>query len=90
LQHRTTEGGLLKIAITIHENQLECAVEDNGIGRKAAALINAHKNQSKKSLATSITHKRLALLQQQNNAPTSFMLVDLPQGTRAVIQLPLL
>ena len=90
LQHRVAEGGILKISACITNSRLECSVEDNGIGRKAAAAINAHKNQQKQSLATSITHKRLALLQQQNNAPTSFMLVDLPQGTRAVVQLPLL
>ena len=90
LQHRVAEGGMLKIAIRINEKTLECSVEDNGIGRTGSAAINAHRNLNKKSLATSITHKRLDLLQQQMNTPTAFMLIDLPQGTRAVISIPLL
>jgi ligand-binding sensor domain-containing protein len=91
LQHRTAEGGILKISVAITpDKQLVCSVEDNGIGRKAAAAINQHRNTEKKSLATSITHKRLTLLQEQTKKSTSFMLLDLPQGTRATIQLGLL
>jgi ligand-binding sensor domain-containing protein len=92
LQHRNDANGVLKISARINAKQeLECIVEDNGIGRTRSAEINALRTgDEKKSLATSITHKRLSLIEQQTKQSTNFMLIDLPQGTQAVIQLPLL
>jgi ligand-binding sensor domain-containing protein len=91
LQHRTAKGGLLKIAVRLTLDQhLECIVEDNGIGRKQSAEIVKHHIPEKQSLAMSITHKRLALLQQTTKTTTNFDIIDLPQGTRAIIRLPLL
>jgi sensor histidine kinase YesM len=48
------------------ETILQCTIDDNGIGRKAAEEINKNRNASHKSFSTSATEKRLRLL--NNNA----------------------
>lgn len=75
--------------------QLIWSIEDNGVGRNAA--INAQDPAKaggmaakKTSLGTVITRGRLKLLQQQFGGSAGLRYEDLPQGTRAVVYMPLI
>jgi len=85
----------ITIAIRLEEEQLICTVEDNGVGRQAAA----HSRQSVKkhqSKAINITRKRLKHLEEMEEGQTSLEIIDLkddrgdPRGTRVCIKLPVL
>ncbi len=67
---------------------LVCVIEDNGIGRKASAEINARKKKYK-SFATDATTERLRLLREYYNLKIDLQIIDLPQGTRVVLSIPL-
>jgi hypothetical protein len=54
--------GLIKIEIRGEGEYICCSVEDNGIGRKAAAVIKAKRNIKQKSVGMSITKERLDLI----------------------------
>jgi sensor histidine kinase YesM len=54
--------GLIKIEIRGEGEYICCSVEDNGIGRKAAAVIKAKRNIKQKSVGMSITKERLDLM----------------------------
>jgi len=58
----SSKKGDKKIAITIHkkdESHLLISIEDNGIGRKAAAKIKAQKTIKRKSIGMKLTQDRL-------------------------------
>ena len=67
---------------------LNCSVEDNGIGRKEAALITGN-TAEKKSLGMKITKERIDTLNKLKKTIASVQLSDLPQGTRVEVVLPL-
>ncbi|MFN3379105.1 MAG: histidine kinase [Runella zeae] len=61
----STQVGLLKLHFfTLPDETLVCKVEDNGIGRKAAAEFQKFKTQSKSSVSTTLTAQRAKLLNQ--------------------------
>lgn len=72
-----------------------CSIEDNGIGRAAAAKRRATA-KSHESKALSITERRLKLLEAASGKTASYKLIDLydeagqPMGTQVLLQLPLL
>lgn len=54
------ERGFLKVNISLQQhNSLQCIIEDNGIGRKKSAELNAQKTHKTSSFGTHITEKRL-------------------------------
>jgi two-component sensor histidine kinase len=63
LRHRETKGGRLTVSIAKNNaNQMECVVEDNGIGRANASAINLKAgNLNKTSLGLKITEERLRI-----------------------------
>lgn len=61
LRHRETGDGLLNISFEESGDNLLCFIEDNGVGRKAAALINANR-QSHQSLGSIVSDERIGLL----------------------------
>jgi two-component sensor histidine kinase len=84
--------GRIKLMFELTENgMLVCQIEDNGIGRKAAAQLNAQKEVYHKSTALEVSQERLANL----NGPSegSFQIIDLydeenkPVGTRIIFKL---
>ncbi len=54
--------GRIKIKITEEGEYICCSLEDNGIGRKAAAAIKAKRNITRKSIGMSVTQQRLDLI----------------------------
>ena len=56
------EKGLLQIHFSKENNILTCVVEDNGVGRDAAAAKRANSMKAHKSRATEILQERIALM----------------------------
>lgn len=84
--------GILTVSFLLKENQLECSVEDNGIGRVASKKIQ--KNKEYQSKAIEITNERLALLE-TNTGKSAIEIIDLetnsiPSGTKVIITIPLI
>jgi len=85
--------------ITIHftfdeaTSVIKTTVTDNGIGRKASALINQHRSNHE-SFSTSATQKRFDILNQFTTNKFSFVYDDIadehgvPLGTKVSITLP--
>ena len=71
------EPGRLDIILSMEGKVLNCSITDNGIGRKKAAEIRSKSAEEKKSLGLKITAERLALLNQEKNAFTSYEIEDL-------------
>jgi hypothetical protein len=82
--------GIIKVDFTIENGLLHVTIEDNGIGRKQAAL-NVDKNH--KSLGLELTLKRIKLLNEKNQSNDyNFYIEDLhdngqPSGTKVCITL---
>jgi LytS/YehU family sensor histidine kinase len=86
------ENGLLLISFYKKENQLECVVKDNGIGRKASVEKQKHKQHESKAIE--ITKERLNLLEKDENIKSDFTIEDLydtnnnGMGTIVTISIP--
>lgn len=89
-------GGMVTVNLNfLDQDTILCIVEDNGIGRKAAAEHNSQYDEHK-SRGTAITEDRLRLLNQSNNAQSLVYVktIDLyneegeATGTRVEIKLP--
>ena len=72
LRHRDTEGGYLRINISKKDQHtFECIIEDNGIGRKNAKLLNKQtENLHKTSLGLKVTRERLHIFSPNANLLT--------------------
>jgi PAS domain S-box-containing protein len=82
------EPGRLVITVKAHENGVVVVIEDNGIGRRAAAELRAKNFPNHKSIAMALTEERLRLI--NTNNPVSFAVEDLIEnghacGTRIMI-----
>ncbi|HNR54910.1 MAG TPA: tetratricopeptide repeat protein [Flavobacteriales bacterium] len=79
------------IALTVRQEagQLIMTVEDNGVGRRAPDQPPLTDAPPKTSLGTTITKDRLAMLGQQRGMESGFRFVDLVQGTRVEVFMPL-
>lgn len=79
-----------------HDDYLTCIIEDNGIGRRAAAAIRKKNISSMvhESKGIRIIEERLSLLQQKTGKPARVEIQDKaddaggPAGTRVVIVIP--
>lgn len=99
LIHRPGGGGRLSVAIDYYNEEqtiLKITVEDNGIGRKAAAALKRGHSADRISHGTGITRERLNLLNKDNgNTIEYFSTEDLyhadgsPAGTRVLLILPI-
>jgi sensor histidine kinase YesM/streptogramin lyase len=86
------EGGHIRIRFWTEGHTLNCSVEDNGIGREAAA---AKKPKDHESKALSITEHRLGMMERKNGVVASYRIEDIEEGgvvngTRVLFCLPLL
>lgn len=84
--------GLLKISFRLNDGQLQCVVEDNGIGRAASQKKQQHRDYQSKALG--ITRERIALFS-KGMGPASFEIIDLitngkPSGTKVIVNIPLI
>ena len=96
LLHKEEAGGQLSITIDQNSGALHVAIEDNGIGRVAAAALRSRSATKKKSLGTQITADLLLQLEKTYNVKARVQTVDLVDsrgeaaGTRVLLELPLL
>ena len=79
--------GRIIVSIKQEGDMINCVVEDDGIGRKEAALVINDKN--KKSLGMKITKERIDILNKIKNSNAAIYLTDLKLGTRVEVKLPL-
>ncbi len=79
--------GHITLAVHRQGEQLIMSIEDDGVGRHTAKPASAVPKKS--SLATAITGARLDLIGKQKGRPAGFHYVDLEQGTRVEVSLPL-
>lgn len=86
LLHKTGEKQLL-ISFSQNVTSLVCVIDDNGIGRKASAEINARKKKHK-SFATNATAERLHLLNEYYGLKIDWHITDKLAGTSVEIILP--
>jgi tetratricopeptide (TPR) repeat protein len=84
------EKGHITLSVTRRGEDLVLAIEDDGVGRRAKQTEPPDGVPMKKtSLATTITKARLDLVQKQKGKPAGFKIIDLAQGTRVEVSLPL-
>ncbi len=89
IAHKDRTGKIL-IHILQREGMIKCVVEDNGIGRKQAEERNSRQvTTEKKSLGMKITMARINILNKVKNKSAGIQLIDLVQGTRVELSLPL-
>ncbi len=69
-------GGLLKIDILKSDSGIKCLIDDNGIGREKAAIINSKSATKSKSYGMNITEKRLSLINDLNKNNASVLVHD--------------
>ncbi len=83
--------GERKLCIEMHQNNdfLICNIQDNGIGRKRSQEIQKVHPKRHKSFATSATQKRLDLLNYGRQNRILVNVLDLPNGTRVELQIPI-
>jgi tetratricopeptide (TPR) repeat protein len=82
--------GNIIVHIKKEGDMINCSVEDNGIGRKEAALFAAGiPNGEKKSLGMKITKERIDVMNKIRKTAAIIQLSDLQQGTRVEVRLPL-
>lgn len=80
--------GHLSIGVTVQDDHLIWTIEDDGVGRAAHTPDDAA--QKRKSLGTAITRHRLELLRQQYGGRVGFRYEEVAQGTRVVVDMPLI
>ena len=83
-------AGNILVHIKKEGEMINCIVEDDGIGRKLAAIQNeVSKPNQKQSLGMKITKARINILNKVKNSTADVQLFDLAQGTRVEVKLPL-
>ncbi len=102
LEHgiRTRTDGKVKIIFQDHDDEtIKCIIEDNGIGREMAMLIQQKGGYHEKhrSMGTAITQKRLEVLKSSfNNSNLSVKIIDLKDengqasGTKVELMIPII
>jgi tetratricopeptide (TPR) repeat protein/two-component sensor histidine kinase len=91
-----TKQGDRKLVLSFHDRDEEilCTVEDNGVGREAAAAEKKRRGRLEVSRGLSVTEQRLALLEKNLDYKASVQFEDLkdeegtPAGTRVTIRIP--
>lgn len=89
-QLHTIEGGVIIVSVHKFDDLLEIIVQDNGVGRKKAAITKKIKDH--KSMAIDITRERIAILNRKYKVNGLIEITDaMPneQGTKVRILLPL-
>lgn len=71
-----------------------CTIEDNGVGRKASAMLQSNNLKKHKSFATSATQNRIELLNVGREEDITLKIIDLEDedgnalGTKVIIRIP--
>ncbi|MFN8284502.1 MAG: two-component regulator propeller domain-containing protein [Chitinophagales bacterium] len=95
LRYLQDKTGMINISFKELNNEIECTVTDNGIGRKQAEILNKQgKENYHKSAALQVTTERLALLN-ENKDTKNIEIIDLYDdqqqavGTTVIIRIPI-
>jgi LytS/YehU family sensor histidine kinase len=89
------DRGRITLHVSNFGDDLQIIVEDDGQGRAAAGERRRTTGMDdpalvkKTSLGTVITRARLDLVGRQKGRPAGFTYIDMPQGTRVVLTLPM-
>ena len=95
LRHKTVGKGYIRICFALTEKELLVTVEDNGIGRKKAAVYKTREHIEYQSKGMSLTADRIRMINAKYNDNIHVDVFDLedndgqPAGTRVVMQFPL-
>jgi tetratricopeptide (TPR) repeat protein len=94
LMNRGDNEGKLEIQFKKQGSNMHCVIRDNGVGRKEAATIKAHKKVHYQSAAMPNIKERLDILRQTHGAQIKLEITDLEEsgnalGTQADLYLPL-
>jgi len=95
LLHKESGNRNLRIFIDREDELVKMIVEDNGIGRAAAAKLQTRSSSKRDSLGLKITEDRLSLLYSIYGREANIEIVDIvnrnlkAQGTRVTITLPI-
>jgi len=90
LMHKKEGNKQLSVAYRLTEHQIVITVQDNGIGRSEAEMINqANRGTGYQSYATKAIKDRLSALNALEDRVVSVMTEDLEEGTRVSIRLAL-
>ena len=96
LMNKENGKGFLQIELQLQDDQILCAVEDNGIGRTKALEIKQQKNNNHHSLGTNITESRLKLVNELYGKSMKVVYTDLVDaggesaGTKVEINIPII
>jgi two-component sensor histidine kinase len=85
LVHKKGKGSLI-IKFEQKDEALICTIDDDGIGRKAAAEIKRKSEYSYKSYGTHLVHERVKLLN-ESDYEIDIQTIDKPQGTTVIIKI---
>jgi len=91
---RYVENGSVDIEFSMKEGVLVCCVSDNGIGREKSASYKSSQHIEYQSKGTSLTAKRISLLNHIFEKKINVEIQDLytpgglSQGTRVILQFP--
>lgn len=94
IKHLENKKGKINIEIRATEEQINCTITDNGVGRKEALQNNSMVYHDHKSYGIDIVKQRLAVLTKNKKANYSLDISDLHSheeklaGTKVVLQLP--
>ena len=95
LKHMNGKRGKILVEFTEKNNQLECSVTDNGIGRKKSEELNKNSKETyHQSTALIVTQERLDLLKKDTHIQ-SMEMIDLydnqgeASGTKVIIRIPM-
>ena len=95
LRH-TEEGGKVHVKILHDQDHMRCIIEDNGIGRQAAAKQKEGSITHHRSRGMSVTTQRLEILNRSKRHKTHAKITDLydagqhPAGTRVELFIPII
>ena len=94
LQHRPGSGKLL-VEFRRLGNDVECVIEDNGVGRDASARINAERGRVHQSKSMQVNADRMKLFAETHSSGVRSEIMDLKDeqgiaiGTRVHLVLPI-
>jgi len=89
LRNKADGNGILNLSASLQDGYIIVQVVDNGIGRMKAAALKANNPIQKNSLGIKVTQDRISIFNNLNqDRKANVEIVDLSEGTRVVIRLP--
>jgi sensor histidine kinase YesM len=91
LRNKEGNRGILNLSASLDNGYIVVQVEDNGVGRKKAALLKANNPIHKNSLGIRVTQDRISIFNNLNpHKKAKVDIQDLQKGTLVVIMLPVI